>query len=100
MMFLQKFFTNINQGCQPLTVDFFNISSPGAEIIWDFGDGTSAYADQVSHEYDSAGVFRVKLLAIGSCGRDSFFATVNVFNKPKTRFRCINSLCELECTVL
>jgi PKD repeat protein len=90
-----KFFTNINQGCQPLTVDFFNISSPGVEIIWDFGDGTSAYADQVSHEYDSAGVFRVKLLAIGSCGRDSFFATVNVFNKPKPGFDvltpCVNS---------
>ncbi len=90
-----KFFTNINQGCQPLTVDFFNISSPGAEVIWDFGDGTSAYADQVSHEYDSAGTFRVKLLAIGSCGRDSFFSTVTVFDKPKPNFNvltpCVNS---------
>ena len=90
-----KFFTNINQGCQPLTVDFFNISSPGAEIIWDFGDGTSAYAEQVSHEYDSAGVFRVKILAIGSCGRDSFFTTVNVFEKPKPDFDvltpCVNT---------
>jgi PKD repeat protein len=90
-----KFFTNINQGCQPLTVDFFNISSPGAEIIWDFGDGSSAYADQVSHEYDSAGVFKVKLLAIGSCGRDSFTTTVNVFDKPKPDFDvltpCVNT---------
>ncbi|MFN8295454.1 MAG: PKD domain-containing protein [Chitinophagales bacterium] len=90
-----KFFTNINQGCQPLTVDFFNISSPGAEVIWDFGDGSSAYADQVSHEYDSAGVFKVKLLAIGSCGRDSFTTTVNVFDKPKPDFDvltpCVNT---------
>ena len=90
-----KFFTNINQGCQPLTVDFFNISSPGAEIIWDFGDGTSAYADNISHEYDIAGVFRVKLLAIGSCGRDSFFNNVTVFDKPKPDFNvltpCVNS---------
>ncbi len=90
-----KFFTSINQGCQPLDVEFFNISSPGAEIIWDFGDGTSAYADNVTHEYDSAGVFRVKLLALGSCGRDSFFTTVNVFDKPKPDFNvltpCVNS---------
>lgn len=90
-----KFFTNNNQGCQPLTVDFFNISSPGAEIIWDFGDGSSAYADNVTHEYDSAGVYSVKLLAIGSCGRDSFFTTVTVFDKPKPGFNvltpCVNS---------
>lgn len=89
-----KFFSNITQGCQPLTVDFFNISTPGTEIIWDFGDGTSAYADQVSHVYDSAGVFRVKLLAIGDCGRDSFITTVNVFAKPKPNFNvltpCVN----------
>lgn len=89
-----KFFTNINQGCQPLTVDFYNISTPGTEIIWDFGDGSSAYADQVSHQYDSAGVYRVKLIAIGTCGRDSFFTTVRVFDKPKPDFEvlspCVN----------
>ncbi|MCB0507370.1 MAG: PKD domain-containing protein, partial [Bacteroidetes bacterium] len=85
-----KFFTSINQGCEPLTVDFFNISSPGAEIIWDFGDGTSAYADQVTHLYDSAGIYRVKLLAIGSCGRDSFFLNVNVFDKPDPDFNVLS----------
>ena len=89
-----KFFSNITQGCQPLTVDFYNISTPGTEIIWDFGDGTSAYADQVSHVYDSAGIFRVKLLAIGDCGRDSFITTVNVFAKPNPGFNvltpCVN----------
>jgi|GEM_PF-3699005 PKD repeat protein len=90
-----KFFTSINQGCQPLVVDFFNISTPGTQIIWDFGDGSSAYADQVSHQYDSAGNYRVKLLAIGSCGRDSFLTTVRVFDKPKPDFNvigpCVNS---------
>ncbi len=90
-----KFFTSINQGCEPLSVDFFNISSPGAEIIWDFGDGSSAYADQVSHIYDSAGVYFAKLLAIGSCGRDSFTTRVTVFAKPKPGFDvltpCVNS---------
>lgn len=84
-----KYFTNINQGCQPLVVDFFNISSPGAEIIWDFGDGTSAYADQVSHQYDSAGVFKAKIYARGACGIDSFTTTINVFGKPKPDFNVL-----------
>lgn len=90
-----KFFTNIPQGCEPLKVDFFNISSPGAQIIWNFGDGTSALADQVSHEYDTSGIFKVSLLAIGACGRDSFSMNINVFAKPKPNFDvltpCVNN---------
>lgn len=90
-----KYFTNINQGCEPLKVDFYNISTPGTAIIWDFGDGTSAYADEVSHEYDTAGVFKASILAIGACGRDSFSTTINVFGKPKPNFNvltpCVNS---------
>ena len=74
-------------------VDFFNISSPGAEIIWDFGDGTSAYADRVSHQYDSAGVFKAKIYARGACGIDSFTTTINVFGKPKPDF----SMCTTPC---
>ncbi|MDB5228612.1 MAG: hypothetical protein JWN78_2805 [Bacteroidota bacterium] len=85
-----KFFTGINQGCQPIDVDFYNISSPGAQIIWDFGDGTTSYADNVVHTYDTAGIFRVKLLALGSCGRDSAFGTVTVYATPKVDFDVIN----------
>jgi PKD repeat protein len=89
-----RFFTNIDRGCQPLLVDFYNTSNPGSQIIWDFGDGTSAYADQVTHQYDSAGTFRVKLLAIGDCGRDSAFTTVIVYGSPIPKFEvrnpCIN----------
>lgn len=85
-----KFFTGINQGCQPIDVDFYNISSPGAQIIWDFGDGTTAYADNVVHTYDTAGLFRVKLLALGSCGRDSAFTNVIVYATPKVDFDVAN----------
>lgn len=82
-----RFFTNIDRGCQPLSVDFYNTSNPGSQIIWDFGDGNSAYADQVTHTYDTSGVFKVKLLAIGDCGRDSAFSTVVVYSKPKPQFQ-------------
>ena len=81
-----KYFTDINQGCQPLEVNFYNLSSPGSDIIWDFGDGTSAFADNVSHIYDSAGTYKAKLYARGSCGIDSFTTTINVFDKPKPAF--------------
>lgn len=81
-----KYFTDINQGCQPLEVNFFNLSSPGADIIWNFGDGTSAFADNVPHVYDSAGTFKAKLYARGACGIDSFTTTINVFAKPKPAF--------------
>lgn len=81
-----KYFTDISQGCQPLEVNFFNLSSPTADIIWDFGDGTSAYADNVPHIYDSSGVYKAKIYARGSCGIDSFTTTINVFGKPKPAF--------------
>jgi len=81
-----KYFTDINQGCQPLEVNFFNLSSPGADIIWNFGDGTSAFADNIPHVYDSAGTFKAKLYARGACGIDSFTTTINVFAKPKPAF--------------
>jgi len=81
-----KYFTDITQGCQPLEVNFFNLSSPGADIIWDFGDGTSAFADNIPHVYDSAGTYRAKIYARGSCGIDSFTTTITVFGKPKPAF--------------
>ncbi len=90
-----KYFTDISQGCQPLEVNFFNLSSPSADIIWDFGDGTSAYADNVSHIYDSSGTYKAKIYARGSCGIDSFTTTINVFGKPKPAFTytpaCVNA---------
>lgn len=81
-----KYFSDINRGCQPLDVSFFNLSSPGADIIWDFGDGTSAFADNVSHTYDSAGIYKAKIYARGACGIDSFTTTITVFGKPKPAF--------------
>ena len=101
-----KFITNplIPQGCQPLKVDFTSISSPGAELIWYFGDGSSAYADQVSHEYDSAGNFSVKLIAIGSCGIDSISTPVTVYEKPVANFEvttpCVGSNAQFKNTTL
>lgn len=84
------FFTSINNGCRPLSVDFYSISTPGVQLIWDFGDGQQGFAEEITHTYDTAGTFKVKLLAIGSCGRDSAFATVVVYPKPVANFTVKN----------
>ena len=84
------FFTNITQGCRPLNVNFYSISTPGVQLIWDFGDGQQGFAEELIHTYDTSGVFRVKLLAVGSCGRDSAFTNINVFPKPKANFTVKN----------
>lgn len=86
-----RFFPLNIQGCQPLTDSFFSISSPGSSVIWDFGDGTTSYTSQVTHTYDSAGIFKIKLLAIGACGIDSAFGIAVVYEKPKVLFTYLNA---------
>jgi PKD repeat protein len=90
-----NFFINgPTQGCRPLSVSFFNTSTPlppETELIWYFGDGTSAFANDVTHVYDTAGIFTVKLLVIGGCGRDSITTTVRVLPTPKPKFEVRNA---------
>lgn len=47
------FLTNLNNGCQPLPIDFTNQSQLADSCVWDFGDGnqTSTCGQQVSHTY-------------------------------------------------
>lgn len=50
-------------GCDPLTVEFTDLSTPpGTSISWDFGDGNISFeAGNVSHIYDNSGSFDVTL---------------------------------------
>ena len=84
-------FSGTTRGCQPLTVDFYNVSTPGTSLTWDFGDGNVSYVDQPVHTFQNAGVFNVKLLAEGSCGRDSAFTTITVSPTPKVNFTVSNA---------
>lgn len=58
-------------GCVPLQVDFYNLSSPADEFLWEFGDNTSSTVREPSHVYDRPGIYRVKLTAIGEGGTSS-----------------------------
>lgn len=56
----------------PATIAF-NDSSTNAEIYnWDFGDGTTSFAQNPTHTYTSYGTYTVRLVSFSSnCGRDS-----------------------------
>ena len=66
-------FTGGKKGCAPLQVTFQSTSQFGTSYFWNFGDGnTQSGADSiVTHQYNNAGNYSVKLVVTGSGGKDS-----------------------------
>jgi gliding motility-associated-like protein len=58
-------FTGNTQGCFPITVDFFDQSTPGSAPIsswlWEFGTGATSTQQSPQYTYNQAGVFAVIL---------------------------------------
>ncbi len=80
-------------GCQPLTVVFTDFSTVGTNINWNFGDGTLGSGDQVSHTFDSAGLYTVYLYASNACTTDSISANIEVLPAPAARFEHPGTAC-------
>ncbi|MFK7971773.1 MAG: PKD domain-containing protein [Bacteroidia bacterium] len=61
---------NPRQGtCPPHAVTFSNLSMGDiAQVIWDFGDGTTSFEPNPQHIYTTAGCFDVKLTVIHTNG--------------------------------
>ncbi|MBS1512669.1 MAG: PKD domain-containing protein [Bacteroidetes bacterium] len=55
--------------CAPHTFTFYNHNLPSISTIWDFGDGTTATGDTVTHTYALPGSYLVKMNVImqGGC---------------------------------
>ncbi len=89
-----NFSADILEGCQPLLVQFTDLSlvNPGYIInwwFWDFGDGNSSSAQNPLHVYDTAGVFDVTLQAKTSNGCTVMLtdtAMITVHPKPVAAF--------------
>ncbi|MDP4819391.1 MAG: PKD domain-containing protein [Saprospiraceae bacterium] len=60
-------------------VSFISTSSGGAlRYSWDFGDGNTSQLETPFHVYDSAGTYRVQLVASNFCGSDTTAVEVSV----------------------
>ncbi|MFM9027498.1 MAG: PKD domain-containing protein, partial [Bacteroidota bacterium] len=80
------FSTDITYGCKPLTVNFSSFVGPDAVIQWDFGDGNTDIGYDVSHIFDTAGVFTVWQYVDNYCGFDSVSQIIEVLPQPVLSF--------------
>ncbi len=89
---VKAIFTTPATGCAPYDAVFSNESVGGSKFIWDFGDGSPIFtttASSVTHPYDVAGTYTIKMTAIDSntCNIiDSTSFTIKVAAKPVAGF--------------
>jgi gliding motility-associated-like protein len=77
------FTVNMNTLCEGDSAEFTNNSTNYTNLHWFFGDGSDTWSREISkHKYESAGTFKVKLIAISPQGRDSTEQTVIIDPKP------------------
>jgi len=82
---------NEQTGCTPHTVRFVNNSKGASSFRWDFGDGnilsTTRNIDTVTHTYQQAGDYTVRLWATNGCSDTSTLEKITVYPKPLPAFR-------------
>lgn len=84
-------------GCAPYTVTFRNVGR-GTQYRWQFGDGDSSTLASPTHTFDSAGTYRVRLIAMmenGCKAADTTYASIAVLS-PNEGKRYTLSACEGE----
>ncbi len=76
-----------NDGCAPLTVNFYNSSSNAQAYLWDFGDGDTSTLENPTHTFVVGKNYLVKLKAIGYCDKsDEYERPVYVYPTPVIDF--------------
>ena len=69
-------------------VTFANKSKKAREYLWDFGDGNYDTAANPVHNYSLYGDFNVKLIAISSCGNDTFVKKISITSIFDNKLNC------------
>lgn len=90
--------TNITDGCEPLTVDFTQLSQ-GSNLFfsWDFGDGNTSTVYSPTHTFTTAGTYTVSLFVNDGCSYDTTTVDITVHPSPYVDFTstpdsvCVNS---------
>ncbi|MEL6970251.1 MAG: PKD domain-containing protein, partial [Bacteroidota bacterium] len=80
------FNVSATEGCEPLTVDFTDYSNYGANISWNFGDGTTSVLTDPTHTFDVAGYYTVHQYVTTACGTDSTTVNIEVLPGPDAAF--------------
>lgn len=62
-------------GVTSANVPFTNTTTNATSYEWDFGDGNTSTATSPTHNYSTAGIFTVKLVACGASSCDSLIRT-------------------------
>lgn len=82
------FNTDVLSGCEPLTVNFTQLSQGGGTLFysWDFGDGNTSTVFSPSHTFNQAGTYEVQLFVNDGCSYDTSSVTIEVFPSPTINF--------------
>ncbi len=90
---IPDFFLFGDEGCPPLTVNFFNDSESEVSLIyeWDFGDGQTSDLVNPSHQYSAPGSYDVSLTVTSTSGcvdqvNIQYDDLVNVYPTPSAGF--------------
>lgn len=71
-----NFSVDIDSGCAPLLVQFSDLSVGNVTSwLWNFGDGTTSVLPTPSHEYQSGGIYTVRLIVANVCDIDTIIRT-------------------------
>lgn len=85
-----NFMSDVQEGCEPLTVVFENTGEVGIACEWNFGDGTnSTFCGPVTHTYENEGIYDVSLKVTNPGGCFTIFTRndyISVYPVPTANF--------------
>lgn len=73
------FNANVTSGCEPLTVNFANLSTNATSYYWTFGNGNSSTLANPTTVYTTPGTYTVTLVAINGASRDTLVRSNYIF---------------------
>ena len=94
-----RFSADERTGCDPLTVQFRNFTSPDSLVnyTWNFGDGYSSDEREPEHTFRnttaSVKTYNVTLVADNGCARDEITLPVTVYPAPDVSFEVASATC-------
>jgi len=85
------FSANVQEGCSPLSVQFFNESSPNVtDMVWSFPGGSPSSSTSFSPNitYSQVGTYDVELIVFNDSGSDTILKTdfITVLADPSAEF--------------